>query len=215
MTEQTQWVRIEGYKDQIANYEFGIEKVEYDGETLTVSLLNSRKQDYAIMEDCEYKLYVGGELVDETTGSPFGYDQHQTELSGKAKPGEEWRYEFYSPFWHDDAVNIDNWDGYLNFEGEIPKAKVDIAEVWSDKNLPEKGEDWKVFAKVGNSSGFKVKDINVSLIITGMDKMHEGNMSVDIGEGETKTLELTSGEIRKMLGVNELGIGGYSVCFEV
>lgn len=218
MAIDTKYVRIEGYKDNITNYEFRLEDIKFDGNNVSATLVAIRHQDSAYMSDCEQRLYINGKLVDESTGSPFSAPHGSSfELSGPASGGEELIYEFYSPYWHGDAVNIDNWEGYVRFETKVPEISTLVNIKGIDKpKEPRQNEQWKFDILVENTTGNKLTGIDILVEVAD----ESGNSSsevqeVDLEANTTTTLRLWSGDIKSMLNVAKLERGNLEVCASV
>lgn len=216
MAIKTKWIRLDGYKDQIANYEFVLESADFDGRRVMVELHNKRHQDYAIMEDCEYKLYINGDLVDEDTGAPggFGYGRTVT-LSGEASIGDDYRYEFYSPYWHGDAINIDNWQGYLSFTGKVPEVEASINRASASPSPPiiediERG-DLEVRYDVTNNSPFGT--IYMDLSSSGPNgNIATEEVTLNVGSGSTDKVSISVGDIYTRNDTYQWDNGTYSFC---
>ncbi len=217
MSSETEYVMISGYENETTTYEFQLQNLEYDGSEVSVDFLNVRHGDSAIMEQCEYNLYIGGELVDQKTGSPFGHEGYIRELSGPASGGEDLTLEFYSPYWHDDATNIDGWDGYITFETTVPELSSFINIIRIDgPQSPRQMEDWEFYVDVRNTSSNNINGVGVEITVSNSyDNTATETVNTDIGSSSTKSIKVTANDIKSMLGVDVIRKGDIQVCASI
>lgn len=216
MAIETKWIRLYNDPFGTVNYEFVLEDVSFSGRVVRVELYNERHGDAAIMEDCDYKLYINGSVVDEDVGSPKGFGHGNTfTLSGQASAGDSWRYEFYSPYWHSKATNIDDWGGYLEFSGEVPEVEASVSGA-SVSPSPPIVEDIKrdgidVTYTVSNRSPFNTVYMDLSSYGPGGEITTE-EVEVNVSSGGSGDASVDIGTIYDNNTGYKWSEGSYSFC---